>query len=170
MAVAVSKMVTKMLRHCDQDERKLDGSRHWDTIRSVLLRAFAQEGARDFDEGSWLHLIHEGSNKKRLEYCKDNNGSLCYLRAIQGHSGGIPIRPELMIYTLIPHKWKECIFHRGISSSFHSGEWNNSGWKREWQSSLHLRIHSETTRMKKTFILITLFTRRYIMKLIGNAI
>ena len=51
MAVAVSKMVTRMLRHYDQDERQPDGSRHWDTIGPVLLRAFAQEGARDFDEG-----------------------------------------------------------------------------------------------------------------------
>ena len=84
MAVAVSKMVAKMLRDYDQDERP-DGSRHFDTFTPVLLRAFAQEGARDFDEGFWLHLIHEGSNKKRVEYCKDNNGSLCYLRAIQGH-------------------------------------------------------------------------------------
>ena len=52
MAVAVSKMVTKMLRHFDQDERLTDGSRHWDSIKPVLLRAFAQEGARDFDAGA----------------------------------------------------------------------------------------------------------------------
>ena len=31
LAVAVSKMVTKMLHHCDLDERQTDGSRHWDT-------------------------------------------------------------------------------------------------------------------------------------------
>ena len=120
LAVAVCKMVIKMLRHYDQDERQTDGSRHWDTIRPVLLRACAQQGAREFDEGFWLHLIHEGSNKRRLEWCKDNNGSLCYLRAIQGHSGGIPISPELMNHTLIPYKWKEYIFHRGISWNFRS--------------------------------------------------
>ena len=116
MAVAVSTMVTKMLRHYDQDERQTDGSRHWDTIRPVLSKAFAQESARDFDEGFWLHLIHEGSNKKRLEYCKDNNGSPCNLRAIQGHSGGIPISPELMKYTLITYKRKFCT--NGRSTSF----------------------------------------------------
>ena len=38
-------------------ERQTDGSRQWDTIMPVLLRAFAQESARDFDE-FWLHLIH----------------------------------------------------------------------------------------------------------------
>ena len=39
----------------------------------------------------------------------------CYLRAIQGHSGGIAIRPEMMEYTFIPHNWKEYIFHGGSS-------------------------------------------------------
>ena len=37
LAVAVSKMVTKMPRHYDQDERQPGGSRHWDRIRPVLL-------------------------------------------------------------------------------------------------------------------------------------
>ena len=40
---------------------------------------------------------------------------MCYLRAIQGHSGGIPIMPELMGYTSIPLDWKEYISHRGSS-------------------------------------------------------
>ena len=83
LEVAASKMVTTMLRDYDQDERQTDGSRHWDTIRRVLLKAFAQ-GARDFDEAFWFHIIHEGSNRKRLEYCKDNHGSLCYWLVIQG--------------------------------------------------------------------------------------
>ena len=121
LAVGVSKMVTKMLRHYDQDERQTDGSRQWDTIRPKLVKAFAQEGARDFDEGFWLHLIHVGSNKKRLEYCKDNNGSLCYLRAIQGHSDGIPISPEFMNYTLFHTNGRSTSFtqeFRGIFNPF----------------------------------------------------
>ena len=100
MAVAVSMMVTKMLRHYDQDERQTDGSRHWDTIKPVLLKAFAQDGARDFEEGFWLHLIHEGSNKERIEYCKDNNGMAGRWR-VQGRSitgGGGPARvPNLRV-------------------------------------------------------------------------
>ena len=39
-----------------------------------------------------------------MEYCKNKDGFLCYLRAIQGHSGGIPIEPELMGYVKIPPK------------------------------------------------------------------
>ena len=53
---AVSKMVTKMLRHCDQEERQTDGSRHWDNIKPTLLRAFAREGAQDFDDDCWLSI------------------------------------------------------------------------------------------------------------------
>ena len=65
VAVSVSKMVTPMLRHFDQGERQLDGSRHWDSIKPVLMRAFAHQGARDFDDGSWLRLIHDGNTKKK---------------------------------------------------------------------------------------------------------
>ena len=103
-----------MLRRCGRGGRQTDGSRHWDTIGPTLVKAFAREDARDFDDGYWLMLIHEGSNKMRFEYCEDNNESL-FLRAIQGHSGGTPINPDLMNYTLIPYNWKEHIYHTGIS-------------------------------------------------------
>ena len=43
-------MVTRMVRHYDQDERQPDAALHWDTIRQVLLKAFAEHGARDFSE------------------------------------------------------------------------------------------------------------------------
>ena len=87
-------MVTIVLRHCDQEERQTEGSRHWDSIKPVLIRAFAREGAQDFRYKNWLCLIHEGSTKKRLEYCKDEDVNLCYFQAFQGHSGGIPTSPE----------------------------------------------------------------------------
>ena len=71
MTVFVSKMVTPMLRRYDQDERQHDGSRHWDSVKPVLMKAFAQNGARDLDDGYWLGLNHDGSTKKRLEYYQD---------------------------------------------------------------------------------------------------
>ena len=48
--MSISKTVTTMLRHFDQDERESDGSRHWDSIKSVLETKFAREGARDFSD------------------------------------------------------------------------------------------------------------------------
>ena len=44
--------------------RQPDGSRRWDSITMVLMKALAHKGARDSDDGYWLHLIHDGSTKK----------------------------------------------------------------------------------------------------------
>ena len=68
----------------------------------------------------WIQLTQEGSSKKRVEYCVDHKNSLAYFRAVQGHSGGIPIMPELMECTSIPYNWTEYIFHRGCLWSVHS--------------------------------------------------
>ena len=38
LAVSISKAVTTMSRHFDQDEGQTDGSRHWDSLRSVLVK------------------------------------------------------------------------------------------------------------------------------------
>ena len=42
LANAVSKIVTTMVRLSDQDERQSDAAFHWDTVRPVLLKAFAK--------------------------------------------------------------------------------------------------------------------------------
>ena len=94
--------------------------RHWEAIKSVLLRKFERDGVQDFNDEVWLQKIFEGSSKKRIEYCKNKDGTLCYLRAIQGHSGGIPIEPELMGYVKIPRNWKKYTYHRGLSWNFQS--------------------------------------------------
>ena len=87
--------ITKMVRHYDQDEREQDGSHHRETVRSLLLSAFAQDRAKWFSDKYWFHLIQQHRSKTRIECCLDNKRSFCYLRAIQGHSGGIPLRPEM---------------------------------------------------------------------------
>ena len=114
LSVAVSKMVTRMVRHYDQDERQSDAALHWDTMRQVLLKPFAKHGAQNFSEKHWFRLS-EGSRKTRVECCEDAQKSLAYFRAIQRHSGGILIDPELMVHIRIPYHWKEYIFHRGRS-------------------------------------------------------
>ena len=50
LAVSVAKMVTMMLRHFDQEERQTDGSRHWNSMEPVLMRACAHEGAQNFSD------------------------------------------------------------------------------------------------------------------------
>ena len=105
LSTAVPHMVTKMVRHYDQNERQSDASLHWDAMRPVLLRAFANHGARDFSDEQWIRLVHEGSSKTRFEYWLT-------FEHFQGHSGGIPIDPELMRYIRIPYNWKEYIFTR----------------------------------------------------------
>ena len=104
----------------DQDERQSDGSMHWDTIGPVLLKAFAKHGARDVSEKYWFFLIHEGSSKARIEYCEYSTKSIANFRAIQGHSGGIPIDPELMGYVRISDDCKKYFDHRGCSVSIQS--------------------------------------------------
>ena len=112
-----SKMVTRMVRHYDQEEREPDGSYHWDTVMPVLQKAFGKGGAQNFVRKYWIQIIQEGSSKKRVEFCVDHKNYLAHFRAVQGHSGGIPIVPELMGYTSFPYNCKECIFHRGCSWS-----------------------------------------------------
>ena len=42
----IAKMVTRMVRHCDQDERGLDGAVHWNTICPLLEKAFERKLGR----------------------------------------------------------------------------------------------------------------------------
>ena len=112
LPTAVSKMVTRMVRHYDQDERQPDAAVQWETIRPVLLKAFAKQGARDFSDKIWLPLVYQGSS--RFQYCEDSKNSLASFRAIQEHAGGITSAPELMEQILILYDWKEYIFSQGL--------------------------------------------------------
>ena len=113
---ALSIAVWKKLRHYDQDERQSHASLHWDAITPILLKAFATHGAGDFSDGTMASTYScEGSSKTRFEYCEDSPNSLAYFRAIQGHPGGIPFDPVLMVYIRIPYNWK------GIQSVLEGG-------------------------------------------------
>ena len=67
LAVSVSKLATTMLWHYDQDERQRNSSRHWESVKPVLMKAFAHKGARDFDDDfcyAWfmMAVLRNGSN------------------------------------------------------------------------------------------------------------
>ena len=55
-SIAASKMVTRLVRHYDQDERQSDASLRWNNMRTVLLKAFAKHGARNFSDEQCLRL------------------------------------------------------------------------------------------------------------------
>ena len=57
LSTAISKVVTRLVRHHDQEERQSDLAVQWETKRPVLVNAFAKHGARDFSEKHWLRLI-----------------------------------------------------------------------------------------------------------------
>ena len=84
----ISKCVTNMVRHHDQDEREADGAMHWDFILPILKGRFRSQLELEFTDEDWLHCFYLGSVKTRFEICKDEHGHLRYIRAIQGHSGG----------------------------------------------------------------------------------
>ena len=65
LSIAVSNMVTRMVRHYDQDERQTDAALHWNAIRTVVQKAFAKHGARDCSDQHWVRLIHQGTSKTK---------------------------------------------------------------------------------------------------------
>ena len=78
LAIFISKTITSILRHFDQDERESDGSRHWEGIKSILLTRFERDGVQDFSVEVWLQKIFEGSSKTRMEHCENKDGILCF--------------------------------------------------------------------------------------------
>ena len=105
-------------------------------MKTVSIDKFAQDGARDFSYDQWSQQVLDGSTKKRNEYCKDNDGVICYSGAVQGHSGGIAVGPKIMGYFLISQHWKKYLYHRGRSwDSICVRIWIDSGRKGDRQSS-----------------------------------
>ena len=105
----------RLVRRYDQDERETDGAVHWNSMGPKLRKPFRKAGGQQFSDSDWLQYIYEGSNKTRFQYCQNSRNILLYIRAIQGHTGGNLIAPELMGHVAIPYKWKEFLFHRGCS-------------------------------------------------------
>ena len=58
----MSKCVTNMVRHHDQDEREADGARHWDGVLLVLKGRFRSQLEKEYtDEDSWKHQDNVGN-------------------------------------------------------------------------------------------------------------
>ena len=72
----VSKLVIRLVRHYDQDERESDGAVHWNSMGPKQRKAFQKAGGQTLSDSDWLQYICEGSNKTRFQYCKNSKKCL----------------------------------------------------------------------------------------------
>ena len=63
LQTAISKFVMKMLRHCDQEERESDGSKHRDSVHVNFFEKFDSKMGQKLHTGDWRQAIYKGSNK-----------------------------------------------------------------------------------------------------------
>ena len=85
----ISKLVVKLVRHLDLANRESDGAVHWNSVGPKLRHAFPKDIPP-------LILNGVDYNKTRFQYCKNSHDVPFYTRAIQGHTGGSVIAPELV--------------------------------------------------------------------------
>ena len=63
----VSKLVMRLVRRYDQDERETDGAVHWKLIGPKLRKAFRKAGGQQFSDFDWLEHIYKGINNTRVQ-------------------------------------------------------------------------------------------------------
>ena len=81
------------------------------------------EGVSQWSLNDWISILAKGGRaKKRFHYCLNPNSfrHTLYFRAIQGHSGGIPVDPELHDNVLFPKGFTEYIYLVGNVREVHS--------------------------------------------------
>ena len=89
------------------------------------------EMPKDRIKEEWIEALGRSTNKPRKEYFEERTVTI---RALQGHSHGVAINPNLFPLKQIPLGWKEHIFHTG--SSFNH---NSVPEKDQWAGGLSLR-------------------------------
>ena len=115
----VSKLMIRLLRHDDTVHRKEDGAVRFEDLASVFRSRNAS-------------ISHWSIVKKRFQYCVNHSspGHFLYLRAIQGHSGGVHVHPTLQDNVLVADDFAEHIYHVGELSrlTLYHPVWVDSGW------------------------------------------
>ena len=104
LPTAISKMVTRLVRH--QEERQSDAHIHWDTKRPIGLKAFSTREHKVSQTKTGFNVSIKEAGRRGSSAVRIPKMFLAYVRAIQGHSGGRTIAPELMKHTMIPYNWK----------------------------------------------------------------
>ena len=57
LSTEISKLVMRLGRHYDQDEREVDGAVHWDSMGPRLRNAFLKYGSSEFSDLDWVKYI-----------------------------------------------------------------------------------------------------------------
>ena len=78
------------------------------------------EQTQYLDNEKGIDAPGRSTDKPRMEFCEDQNGSIIYIRAAHGHSHGARITPTLLSVTKIPLIWKEPLFSTDTSSNYES--------------------------------------------------
>ena len=115
----ISKKVINLLRHNQTLHREDDGAIHFYKIQFHLRDHHLP--IQNWSDDRWIAcLAAGGGSKRRYQYCSDYWGSIIYLRALQGHSGGNLIDPTLQDNVLIGPGIFPYIYHVGSNFNLYS--------------------------------------------------
>ena len=99
----ISKAKIRLLRHDQNIPRETDGSVKYEDI----VEEFKKKKASHWSLNDWIPILAKGGAvKKRFQYCLNPHSSshTSYFRAIQGHSAGTAIDPELQDNVLVTER------------------------------------------------------------------
>ena len=121
----VSKAMIRSTRHDQNILRETDGAVKCEDIVEEFNKRKRKyfEGASQWSLEDWISILVKGRGaKKTLQCClnPDSSTHISYFWAIQGHSGGIAIDPELQDKVLLPQGLTEYIYHVRNVSEVHS--------------------------------------------------
>ena len=115
----VSKKVVNLLRHNQKLHREEDGAIQFYKIKFHLRDHHLP--IQNWSDDRWIAcLAAGGGSKRRYQYCSEILGSIIYLRALQGHSGGNLIDLTLQDNVLIGPGIFPYIYHVGSNFNLYS--------------------------------------------------
>ena len=115
----LSKKVVNLLRHNQKLHREEDGAIQFYKIKFHLRDHHLP--IQNWSDDRWIAcLAAGGGSKRRYQYCSDYLGSIIYLRALQGHSGGNLIDLTLQDNVLIGPGIFPYIHHVGSNFNLYS--------------------------------------------------
>ena len=92
---------------------------HLNVLKNFLQSQFSQ--IPHWSDDRWKACLAAGGGaKRRYQYCTDSSGTILYLRALQGHSGGNLLDPSLQDNVIIQSNFFKYIFHVGCAINLHS--------------------------------------------------